>query len=69
MKNFTVFDSFIVFAPLLKYFIVVFTGLFVPSLSLAAKLEEVIVTSDFRDSALLELSNSCLLYTSDAADE
>ena len=64
MKSSTVYDSFIVFVPVLKYIIVVFMGILVPSLSLAAKLEEVIVTSDFRDSALLEFSNSVTVLSS-----
>ena len=64
MKSSTVYDYSIVVVPALQYVIVVFMGILVPSLSLAAKLEEVIVTSDFRDSALLEFSNSVTVLSS-----
>ena len=64
MKKYAVSDYPVFVLLAMRYFIVVVMSMFLSSFSLTTELDEVIVTSDFRDSALLDLANSVTVLSS-----
>ena len=55
---------FVVFSSVMRYFVFALMSMVLSSFCLATELEEVIITSDFRDAALSEFSNSVTVLSS-----